>query len=168
MTNPQGRFALPALLAMVCFGPAAAAAQEGNLMGPYPGVEEIRGPLHFCGDHVAIDVAADEQIGRQRGPDFTLFFLRSARGGFGIYEGNHPEQGGTSEPATVAGLPAERRRMADGGYSYLVRLPDVSLPTFVDLYGAVWKGDDRDLPLLARVKIGLPAAIGCERPTFQR
>jgi hypothetical protein len=146
----------------------AALSQEGNIMGPYPGVDEIRGPLHFCGNHVAIDVAADEQVGRQRGPDFTIFFLQSARGDFGIYEGNHPEQGGTSEPATVAGLPAVRRRTPDGGYSYLVRVPDSQVPTFVDLYGAVWMGDGRDLPLLARVKIGQPVAIGCERPTFAR
>jgi len=168
MTNPHGRFTLPALLAMLCFGPAPGSAQEGDIIGPYPGVQEIRGPLHFCGSYLAIDVAADEQVRWQRGPDFDLYFLQSARGGFGIYEGNHPQQGGTSEPATVAGLAAERRGTADGGYSYLVRLPRAPLPIFVDLFGAVWKGDDRDLPLLARVKIGDPAAIGCERPTFRR
>jgi hypothetical protein len=145
-----------------------ASAQEGDIMGPYPGVQNRQGPLHFCGDHVAIDVAADEQVGWQRGPDFDLYFLQSSRGGFAVYEGNHPQQGGVAEPTIVSGVPAERRREADGGYSYLVRLAGTSIPTFVHLYGAAWKGDGRDLPLLARVKIGEPAAIGCERPTFQR
>jgi hypothetical protein len=144
-----------------------ASAQEGNIMGPYPGVRQMHGPLHFCGRFVAIDVAADEQVGWQRGPDFDLYFLQSSRGGFGLYEGHYPQQGGVSEPASVSGLTAERRREEDGSYSYLVRLPDASFPTFVHFYGAAFKGDERDLPLLARVKIGQPAAIGCERPTFQ-
>jgi hypothetical protein len=147
---------------------SGASAQVGDIMGPDPGVQQMRGPLHFCGRFVAIDVAADEQVGWQRGPDFDLYFLQSSQGGFGLYEGNHPEQGGTAEPTIVSGLPARRRREADGGYSYLIQIPGVPFPTFAHLYGDAWKGDERDLPLLARVTIGQPAAIGCERPSFQR
>lgn len=144
----------------------AALPQEGDIMGPLPGVEELPGARHFCGAHVAIDIAVDERIARQRGPDFDLYFLRSAHGGFGIYEGDYPEEGGASEPATVAGLPAARRHEENGGFSYLVRVPGNSHPGFVHLYGSVWKGDARDAPLLARIRIGEPAAIGCPRPTF--
>jgi hypothetical protein len=162
-----------ALLQPAAPAPVPAPAQErrqegGNIMGPYEGVQKRAGPLHFCARFVAIEVAADEKIAWQEGPDFDLYFLQSSSGGFGMYEGNHPQQGGASESVTVSGLSARRQREANGGYSYLVQIPDVSFPTFVHLYGAAWQGDDRDLPLLARVKIGQPAAIGCERPTFQR
>ncbi len=137
-------------------------------MGPYPGVQYRPGPLNFCATFVAIEVAADERIGWQQGPDFDLFFLESSRGGFGIYQGHHPDRGGTAEAATVSGLPAERLREADGSYSYLIRVPDETFPAFVHLYGAAWKGDSRDDALLARARIGQPAAIGCEQPSFPR
>ena len=165
---------LTSLALMLLQATAPAPTQErqqegGNIMGPYVGVQERAGPLHFCGGHVAIDVAADENIAWQEGPDFDLYFLRSSRGGFGLYQGNHPDRSDTtSEPATVSGLPAQRLRESDGAYSYLVQLGDASFPTFVHLYGRVWKGDARDDALLARVRIGQPAALGCERPTFQR
>jgi hypothetical protein len=148
-------------------GASAGPAQQSSIMGPDPGLQQLHGPLHFCGRFVAIDVAADEQIGWQRGPDFDLYFLESSHGGFGLYEGNYPDRRGnpTSAPATVSGLPAERLHSEDG-FSYLVQLPGLSTATFVHLYGAVWKGDDHDVPLLNRVKIGQPADIGCPRPTF--
>jgi hypothetical protein len=151
---------------LLCAG--AGIAQQSNIMGPDPGVQQRHGPLHFCGRFVAIDVAADEQIGWQRGPDFDLYFLESDHGGFGIYEGNYPDRGEspTTAPATVSGLRAERIHNGNG-FSYLVQLPHASMATFVHLYGAVWTGDDHDRPLLDRVKIGRLADIGCQRPTFQ-
>jgi hypothetical protein len=161
------RLAVP-LFAALLLAPAQLAAQEGSLMGPYPGVEYRSGPIHFCAGYVAIDVAADERVGWQRGPDFDLYYLQSSRGGFGLYQGNHPDRGGTAEPATVSGLPAERLREAERGYSYLVQVPGPSIPTFVHLFGAAWQGDERDEALLARVRIGQPVSLGCERPTFAR
>jgi hypothetical protein len=159
-----------ALLQTAATAPAQERQQEGgDIMGPYVGVQERPGPLHFCADFVTIDVAADERIAWQEGPDFDLYFLRSSRGGFGLYQGNHPDRGdSTTEPVTVSGLPAQRLRGTDGAYSYLVQLGDASFPTFIHLYGQVWKGDARDNALLARVRIGQPAALGCARPTFQR
>jgi hypothetical protein len=142
--------------------------QEGGIMGPHAGVQYRPGPLHFCAGHVAIEVAADERIGWQEGPDFDLYFLVSSRGGFGLYQGHHPQRGTSAGPATISGRPAERLQDADGGYSYLVQVSDSPLPTFVHLYGAAWKGDERDATLLARLRIGAPADLGCERPTFSR
>lgn len=142
--------------------------QEGGIMGPYVGVQYRAGPLHFCAGYVAIDVAAGERIGWQEGPDFDLYFLESSRGGFGLYQGNHPQRDGTSEPATVSGFRAERLHGADGSYAYLVRVSETPIPTFVHLYGQAWKGDERDNALLARVRIGTPASLGCARPTFAR
>jgi len=156
-----------ALLQSAAPAPAQERPQEGGIMGPYVGVQERAGPLHFCGESVAIDVAADERVAWQEGPDFDLYFLRSSRG-FGLYEGNHPDRGdGRAEPVTISGLPAQRMRGTDG-VSYLVQVGDASFPTFVHFYGRVWQGDARDDALLARVRIGQPAALGCAQPTFQR
>lgn len=159
-----------ALLQTAAPAPTQERQQEGgNIMGPYVGVQYRPGPLRFCAGFVAIDVAAGERIGWQEGPDFDLYFLQSSSGGFGLYQGNFPDRGdSTAEQTTVSGLPAQRLHGADGSYSYLVEMNGASFPAFVHLYGQAWKGDDRDLPLLARVKIGQPAALGCERPTFQR
>jgi hypothetical protein len=142
--------------------------QESGIMGPYVGEQSRPGPLHFCAGHVSIEIAADEHIGWQEGPDFDLYFLHSSRGGFGLYQGNHPQRDGTSQATTVSGRPAERLHAPDGSYSYLVRATDTSFPTFIHLYGAAWKGDERDNALLSRVKIGAPADLGCERATFAR
>ena len=136
-------------------------------MGPYVGVQYRQGPLRFCAAPVAIEVAADERIGWQEGPDFDLYFLESSRGGFGMYQGNHPQRGGTSQPTTISGFPAERLNEA-GTISYLIRLNDGPFPSFVHLYGAAWKGDERDHALLARVRVGRPADLGCNAPTFPR
>lgn len=161
-----------ALALLIAAGPALAQERQqegGNIMGPYVGVQYRPGPLHFCAGFVAIDVAAGERIGWQEGPDFNLYFLESSSGGFGLYQGNYPDRGdATPEPTTVSGLPAQRLHGSDGAYTYLVQIGDAAFPSFVHLYGQAWKGDDRDLPLLARVKIGEPAALGCEHPTFQR
>jgi hypothetical protein len=170
-----------AALALALLQPATAPAppqerrqEGGNIMGPYEGVQERQGPLHFCAGHVAIDVAADEKIGWQEGPDFDLYFLRSSRGGFGLYQGMYPDTyENTREPAQVGGLPAERLRDSQGHHSYLIPVPRSGERTdvpqiIIHLYGDVWQGDARDDALLARVHIGQPAALGCEHPTFQR
>jgi hypothetical protein len=139
----------------------------GNIMGPYEGVQERAGPLHFCAGYVAIDVAADERIAWQEGPDFDLYFLRSSRGGFGLYQGMYPDTyQNTREPVRVGGLAAEKLRDSEGHHSYLIPVPGTS--TIIHLYGNVWQGDARDDALLARVHIGQPAALGCAHPTFQR
>jgi hypothetical protein len=156
-----------ALLLVAGTAPAQERGQEGGIMGPYVGVQYRPGPLHFCAGHVVIEIAEGERIGWQEGPDFDLYFLESSSGGFGLYQGHHPQRDGASEPVTVSGLPAERLREADG-YSYLVQVPGSSFPTFVHLYGRAWKGDARDEALLARVRIGTPADLDCERPTFAR
>ena len=163
------------LLLSATGAPAQERQQEGgNIMGPYVGVQERTGPLHFCAGYVAIDIAADERVGWQEGPDFNLYFLRSSRGGFGLYQGMHPDTyENTREPVRIGSLAAERLRDREGHYSYLIPVPrsgeGPEIPQMViHLYGQVWKGDARDDALLARVRIGEPAALGCERPTFQR
>ena len=161
-----------ALLLLQATAPAPVQERQqegGNIMGPYVGVQERPGPLRFCGGHVAIDVAGDEQIAWQEGPDFDLYFLRSSRGGFGLYQGMHPDTyQSTREQVRVGDRSAERLRDSDGHYSYLIQIGDASFPTYIHLYGRVWQGDARDDALLARVRIGEPAALGCERPTFRR
>ena len=163
---------LLAALALLLQATAPAPAQErqqegGNVMGPYVGVRERTGPLHFCAGYVAIDVAADERVGWQEGPDFDLYFLRSSRGGFGLYQGMYPDTyENTREPVRVGGLAAERLRNREGRHSYLI--PVAGTRTIIHLYGNVWQGDARDDALLARVRIGQPTALGCEHPTFQR
>ena len=170
---------LLASLALLLQAAAPAPAQErrqvgGNIMGPYEGVTERAGPLHFCAGYVAIDVAADERIGWQEGPDFDLYFLRSSHGGFGLYQGMYPDTyQNTRESVRIGDLAAERLRDSEGHYSYLIPVPRAGGSTdvpqiIIHLYGHVWQGDARDDALLARVHIGQPAALGCEHPTFRR
>ncbi len=142
--------------------------QVGGPMGPYAEVRHQQGPLRFCAGRVAIDIEADERVGWQEGPDFDLYYVQSERGGFAIYQGQHPQLAEAVGSTNVSGLPAQRLREANGDYAYLVQASDGPIPTYVQLYGAVWKGDERDELLLARVRIGAPRQLGCERPTFNR
>lgn len=134
-------------------------------------VEEriIGGPRHFCGFNFAMDVAADERASWQEGPDFYLYSLQSARGGFGIYEGFAPDKFQNSlERMEVAGRQIERLRAPDGSFSYLIGIPTIESPSsYIHLYGRVWRGDATDLPMLARIKVGGQREIGCDGPTFR-
>lgn len=69
----------------------AAAAQGGNIMGPYPGVSELSGPALVCGHGFALRLSEGERARRQEGPDFFLYYIDASDGAFLLYEGGHPQ-----------------------------------------------------------------------------
>jgi hypothetical protein len=129
----------------------------------------LSGPMHFCGNLFAVDLAADEKASWQRGPDFTLYSLQSRRGGFGIYEGFAPDTFENShQSVTIPGFrKVERLRAKNGSYSYLITLPKSEIQMYLHLYGQVWKGNDTDFALVSRVRLGDAKTIGCTHPTVQ-
>lgn len=129
----------------------------------------FEGPLHFCGFYFAMDVAEGERATWQQGPDFTIYSLQSTRGGFGIYEGNHPDVfEHTRQQRVVDGRTIQRLTAPNGDHSYLIEIPSTRIPTFLHLYGQVWRGDDGDLRLIARVRTGRSNEIGCNGPTVRQ
>lgn len=142
--------------------PATASSADGE--------RTFDGPLHFCGHNFSLEAASDEKIGYERGPDFDVYSLQSSRGGFGIYEGFAPETFRNSRRTIrVQGFrKVERLKDEEGSYSYLISLPKRpgdGPPSFVHVWGEVWKGDDSDLLLLRRLKVGDSQLTGCNRPT---
>jgi hypothetical protein len=87
---------------------AQASAQEGSIMGPYPGTQKIAGPALLCGEAFALRLAAGEEVQKQEGPDFILYYAEAADGPFLIYEGNFPQphddeiRTGGAFPAVIA------------------------------------------------------------------
>ena len=153
------------MLGMLLALAAPAAAQDAAA-----GQEKLfSGPMHFCGNLFAMDLAADEKASWEPGPDFILYRLQSRCGGFGIYEGFAPDTFENShQSVTIRGFPkVERLRAKDGSYSYLITLPKSEIQMYLHLYGQVWKGNDTDFALVSRVRIGDAKAIGCTHPTVQ-
>jgi hypothetical protein len=148
------------LTAALCWAAIASAAPAGA----QDKEDVVAGPGRFCGHFFALDLAADEKASRSYPADFSLYSLQSPRGSFGIYEGFAPQMFENEHvPVSVAGFDkVERLRDSEGSYSYLVSLPHSAGPQFyLHLYGAGWKGDDSDLALVARVKLGDPEAMHC-------
>jgi hypothetical protein len=148
------------LYAMAALSGAAIAADDETL---------TKGPVHYCGWNFSADLAADEQMAWQQGPDFLVYRLQSPRGGFGIYEGFYPDIFENSrETIAIPGYrKVERLRAKDGSYSYLIEAPAGSPQAYVHLWGQVWKGSAADLPLLRRIKVGGQQDLHCSRPTVQ-
>ncbi|HYN46453.1 MAG TPA: hypothetical protein VES64_07155, partial [Allosphingosinicella sp.] len=71
------------LAAFAATGPAT--AQDGNIMGPYPGVNELAGPTLICGHGFALRLSEGERVRRQEGPDFSLYYVDAADGPFLLY-----------------------------------------------------------------------------------
>lgn len=140
---------------------AAIAADDAKL---------TNGPVHYCGWNFSADLAADEQMAWQQGPDFVTYRFQSPHGGFGIYEGFYPDTFENSREAiAIQGYrKVERLRAKDGSYSYLIEAPAGSPQAYVHLWGQVWKGSSADLPLLSRVSVGATQDLHCSRPTVQR
>jgi hypothetical protein len=141
--------------------PGAAIAADGETL--------TKGPVHYCGWNFSADLAADEQMAWQQGPDFLVYRFQSPHGGFGIYEGFYPNTfENTRESLKIeAYRKVERLRAKDGSYSYLIEAPAGSPQAYVHLWGQVWKGSAADLPLLSRIKVGAPQDLRCSRPTVQ-
>lgn len=97
-----------ALLLVAAASPVSSQAQEGGIMGPYAGRARTEGPATICGAAFAIRLAAGEAVQRQEGPDFSLFYVAAADGGFLLYEGGYPQphddevQTGLPFPSVVA------------------------------------------------------------------
>lgn len=69
----------------------AASAQQGDIMGPYPGEQRIAGPALLCGHAFALRLGGGELVSRQEGPDFFLYYAQGPYGMFLLYEGNFPQ-----------------------------------------------------------------------------
>jgi hypothetical protein len=138
-----------------------------------PTVEQITadkvldGPGRFCSEFFAVDLVRSEKMTRKWGPDFYLYFFEGSTGGFGLYEGFAPNTSDFTRSAVeVAGFPkAERLTAGNGQHGYLIPLKrGAEGPQFfLHLYGAAWRGDDRDLALISRLKLGDPKENHCPK-----
>lgn len=126
------------------------------------------GPLHYCGSSFAIDLAAGEKVEFQQGPDFAVEALISERGGFGIYEGNFP-QNGTDGVVVDARLGKVVKRLPRDqyGFSYLVET-GLQFPAYVHTWGDAFKGTSADFLLLQRLDFAPPTKRHCSGPSYAR
>jgi hypothetical protein len=128
----------------------------------------FEGPLHYCGSSFAIELAAGEKVEFQQGPDFAVESLISERGGFGIYEGNFPQNGTDGEVVEVGlGKVVKRLPRDQYGISYLVET-GLQFPAYVHTWGDAFKGTPADLPLLRRLDFAPPAKRHCSGPSYAR
>jgi hypothetical protein len=128
------------------------------------------GPMHYCGTAFAIELAAEETIAwRNPVHDFDLHRLQSSGGGFGIYEGNHPQtfENEREEVELPSVGTIERLKHPETGYSYLIAT-NRQWPRYIHLYGQVWQGTEADYPLVSRLNAGSPDAIGCPVATARQ
>jgi hypothetical protein len=127
----------------------------------------FKGPLHYCGMSFSIDLAKGEKIEVKEGPDFLVEGLISERGGYGIYEGNFP-QNGTDGEVVKAGLGKSVKQLPkdEFGLSYVV-LTGEKFPAFVHTWGKAFTGAPRDFALLRRMNFAPAKARRCDRPTYK-
>jgi len=147
-------------LTLACLFAASALAEDGE--------RTFSGPARYCGYAFAIDLEPDEHVEVQNGPDFMLEGFVSPRGGFGLYEGFAP-QDGTGDKKIEAGLPKPTYRLKkrDDAFGYVIWTGDKSHPFYLHVWGAAFKGNDQDFPLLRRLQLGDAGKRDCPQPTFQ-
>lgn len=125
------------------------------------------GPLHYCALSFSVDLGSDEKIEMRQGPDFLVGALISERGGYGIYEGNFP-QNGTNGEKVDAGLGKAVKRMPldEFGLSYLIATGE-KFPAYVHVWGKAFTGTPKDFELLKRMNFASAKARRCETPTYK-
>ena len=127
----------------------------------------FEGPLHYCGMSFSIDLAKGEKLEVKEGPDFLVESLISDRGGYGIYEGNFP-QNGTDGVIVKSKLGKSVKRLPkdEFGLSYLV-LTGERFPAYVHAWGQAFTGAPRDIALLKRMNFSAAQVRHCDNPTYK-
>ncbi|WP_299327025.1 hypothetical protein [Parasphingopyxis sp.] len=155
---------------------------------PPPPLRGVNGPIQYCGEGFAIDVAADDAIAYRTGSWITYPAHRLMTGTDELnietfaddrYRGFRPYReyyDGEGVELDILGLGTvyrvslhydeidinSRFRIA-----YLVRAEAESGRPTVALLSGGFDGTENDFPLLQRVRIGSMEALGCAEPTAQ-
>ena len=137
----------------------------------WPRDTKFDGPLRFCSNSFAVDVASDEVATvRDPGLDFTITYFESGDRWLGVYEGNHPQTTNKKIDPTRLFSDVRVDRMTDpeGATSYLVfARPDVRLPVLLHIFSNQFVGTDADKEILQRFAFGDPATTGCADTTYK-